>query len=322
MGDPPTSAAAPSSGVLARRHDLGIVSAITQQLSLYYSRAKSFVYDVMILRMTEKWYRAVLNRLDDGTLLLDVGIGTGGALLRCQDLIEAKNLKVVGIDIDAAYVEAGRASVEQAGLSDRISLNKVDVYEGWLDQPGASASSTSGAEGGCPPVVTGWAGRGSLLVPVPRSCEDEGPAKKKARSGGSHSHVHDDGQHHNHDLRPEVEQAAVDREAEHATRVDKDGAFAALHSATVDLLVKKGAVTRDELRRQRQRLWYASIYGECGAAPTPPAPAEDAVSTGVLPDSDDAFAGLGSSRVSGCGSSFERLASSFCFPVGPALAPT
>ena len=48
---------------------------------------------------------------------------------------------------------------------------------------------------------------------------------------------------------------------------------------------------RDELRRQRQRLWYASIYGECGAAPAPPAP-EDAVSTGVLPDSDDAFAAL------------------------------
>ncbi|KAL9187916.1 hypothetical protein ACHAXT_006294 [Thalassiosira profunda] len=130
MGDPPTSAAAPSSGVLARRFNLGIVAAITQQLSLYYSRAKSFVYDAIILNMTEKWYRAVLNRLDDGTLLLDVGIGTGGALLRCQDLIEAKNLKVVGIDIDAAYVEAGRASVEQAGLSDRISLNRVNVYEG------------------------------------------------------------------------------------------------------------------------------------------------------------------------------------------------
>ena len=101
-----------------------------QQLSLYYCKAKSFVYDAMILSMTEKWYRAVLERLDDGSVLLDVGIGTGGALLRCIDLIESKDLKIVGIDIDAAYVEAGKVRVQQAGLSDRISIEKVNVYEG------------------------------------------------------------------------------------------------------------------------------------------------------------------------------------------------
>ncbi|KAL9183405.1 hypothetical protein ACHAXT_005192 [Thalassiosira profunda] len=148
MGEP-TSASAPSSGVFARRFNFGIVGAVTQQLSLYYSRAKSLVYDAMILHMTEKWYRAVLNRLDDGTLLLDVGIGTGGALLLCQDLIEAKNLKVVGIDIDAAYVEAGKLSVEQAGLSDRISINTVDVYEGReiLLQLAEKIGATANADG-------------------------------------------------------------------------------------------------------------------------------------------------------------------------------
>ena len=55
-----------------------IMSAILPQFSLYYSKAKSFVYDTVILRMTEKWYRTVLERLDDGSILLDVGIGTGG----------------------------------------------------------------------------------------------------------------------------------------------------------------------------------------------------------------------------------------------------
>jgi len=79
--------------------------------------------------MTEKWYRTVLEGLDDGSILLDVGIGTGGALMRCIDLIESKDLKVVGIDIDAAYVEAGKVRVEQAGLSDRISIDKINVYE-------------------------------------------------------------------------------------------------------------------------------------------------------------------------------------------------
>ena len=44
---------------------------------------------------------------------------------------------------------------------------------------------------------------------------------------------------------------------------------------------------RDELRRQRRRLWYASIYGECGVGSL--TAAEHAVS---IPDSDDAFATL------------------------------
>lgn len=124
-----------SGGVLAKRYpSFDIIGAIMQRLSnnltFYYSRAKSLVYDVVILRMTEKWYRAVLQKLDDGSIVLDVGVGTGGALLRCADLIEAKKLKVVGVDIDAAYVEAGKASIVEANLSDSISIDKVDVYEG------------------------------------------------------------------------------------------------------------------------------------------------------------------------------------------------
>lgn len=122
-------------GVLAKRYPkFDIVGAILQRLSdnlsFYYGRAKSLVYDVVILRMTEKWYRAVLQKLDNGSIVLDVGVGTGGALLRCSDLIEAKKLKVVGIDIDAAYVEAGKASIVEANLSDSISIDKVDVYDG------------------------------------------------------------------------------------------------------------------------------------------------------------------------------------------------
>ena len=46
-----------------------------------------------------------------------------GALLRCTDLIESKNLKICGIDIDAAYVQ-------NAGLAHCISIDKIDIYEG------------------------------------------------------------------------------------------------------------------------------------------------------------------------------------------------
>ena len=112
--------------------NMTVVATIMQHFSLYtyYSKAKAVIYDTIILKMTEKWYRSVLEKLDDGSIILDVGIGTGGALLRCIDLIESKDLKIIGIDIDDAYVQAGKKSIEEAGLSDRISIDNVNVYDG------------------------------------------------------------------------------------------------------------------------------------------------------------------------------------------------
>lgn len=123
----PSPSASP--GAVAKRYsyvNLDIMSILMH----HFSKGKSFIYDTVILKMTEKWYRSVLETLCDGSIILDVGIGTGGALLRCSDLIRAKDLYVVGIDIDAAYVKTGKAAVEQAGLSDRVSIDYVNVYEG------------------------------------------------------------------------------------------------------------------------------------------------------------------------------------------------
>lgn len=129
MGTSPPSSAA---GTMAsKKHYFNVsLSAFIHRLSFYYCRVKSYIYDAMILSMTEKWYRAVLERVPDGSIILDVGIGTGGALLRCTDLLVNKDLKVVGIDIDTAYVDTGKDSISAAGMNDRISIDAVDVYEG------------------------------------------------------------------------------------------------------------------------------------------------------------------------------------------------
>ena len=39
----------------------------------------------------------------DLSYILDVGVGTGGALLRSIDLIESKDLKIIGIDISMMH---------------------------------------------------------------------------------------------------------------------------------------------------------------------------------------------------------------------------
>ena len=67
--------------ITKKSYEFTFLTPLLQQFSSYYCKAKSFIYDVVILRMTEKWYRTVLSRLEDGSILLDVGIGTGGRLL-------------------------------------------------------------------------------------------------------------------------------------------------------------------------------------------------------------------------------------------------
>ena len=47
-------------------------------------------------------------RLPDGARVLDVGIGTGAALARCSDLVRAKGLHIVGLDIDPDTADAVR----------------------------------------------------------------------------------------------------------------------------------------------------------------------------------------------------------------------
>jgi SAM-dependent methyltransferase len=54
--------------------------------------------------------------------LLDVGIGTGGALLANADLVRTKHLRIHGIDVDAAYVRRCRERIERAGLQSQIHV--------------------------------------------------------------------------------------------------------------------------------------------------------------------------------------------------------
>jgi cyclopropane fatty-acyl-phospholipid synthase-like methyltransferase len=92
-------------------------------------RARARLYDLVIVSMTAGWYLPVLQRLRPGSHLLDVGIGTGGALLVHAERLLAGDLKVTGIDIDAAYVEQCRRAVAAASLSDRVHVEVESVYD-------------------------------------------------------------------------------------------------------------------------------------------------------------------------------------------------
>ena len=78
---------------------------------------RSFIYDTLILRLTSRWYAEVLRRVPEGATVLDVGIGTAGALLANDEGGERKRLRVVGIDIDADYIARARQRLRDSSLA-------------------------------------------------------------------------------------------------------------------------------------------------------------------------------------------------------------
>ncbi len=90
---------------------------------------RGWLYDRLIVGMTTDWYREVLGRLPQGARVLDVGIGTGAAMARCADLVQAKELTVTGLDIDPDYVERCHREIARAGLAQRVEPRLASVYD-------------------------------------------------------------------------------------------------------------------------------------------------------------------------------------------------
>ncbi len=95
----------------------------------FISHLRGLIYDHTFAKLTINWYRAVLERLPDGAEVLDVGIGTGGAVIANADLIRDKNLRILGLDIDPDYLKRCRRALLNAGLADHVSVRLESVYD-------------------------------------------------------------------------------------------------------------------------------------------------------------------------------------------------
>ncbi len=83
---------------------------------------RAFLYDRALVALTSGWYAAVLGRLPARTRLLDVGVGTAGALVSQAEVLRTRDLHVTGIDIDADYVKRAQVRVVRADLLDRVDV--------------------------------------------------------------------------------------------------------------------------------------------------------------------------------------------------------
>jgi ubiquinone/menaquinone biosynthesis C-methylase UbiE len=87
------------------------------------------VYDRAITSFTTKWYAEVLQLIPENSRVLDVGIGTGTALLANAELLRAKHISVVGVDYDAGYVERCQRLIAEHDLSRQVSCVCCSFYD-------------------------------------------------------------------------------------------------------------------------------------------------------------------------------------------------
>src|SRR5262245_28394183 len=87
------------------------------------------IYDAVIVHMTSGWYRAVIERLPDGCRLLDVGIGTGGALVANAAEVVRKRLRITGVDIDRDYVRRCNLALAKSGLATQVEARCESIYD-------------------------------------------------------------------------------------------------------------------------------------------------------------------------------------------------
>ena len=169
--------------------------------------ASAAVYDVLIVKMTSKWYASVLKDLEKSSTLLDVGIGTATALRNNKSLVEAKDLRVAGVDYDARYIKAAERRVaKDAKLRDRVSVVCASVYDGQVlaalrpkggfdaaySYFGAARFTQASTPDRWPALVAAAARRGGSFVPCVSPGYDDtrvwpwNGANARSRDGGAY----------------------------------------------------------------------------------------------------------------------------------------
>jgi alpha-N-acetylglucosaminidase len=96
---------------------------------------KNALYTLLITDVTERCYRNCLAYVRPHSAVLDVGIGNGGIVRAQHQVIRDKDLRIVGIDIDADYLARCDRLIRTHRLEDRVRTVRVPI-EAYCPDPG------------------------------------------------------------------------------------------------------------------------------------------------------------------------------------------
>jgi alpha-N-acetylglucosaminidase len=96
---------------------------------------KNTLYTLLITDVTEQCYRNCLEYVRPHSTLLDVGIGNGGVIRTQHQVIREKDLRIVGIDIDADYLGRCQRLIREQRLEDRVRTVHAPIEE-YCPDPG------------------------------------------------------------------------------------------------------------------------------------------------------------------------------------------
>lgn len=96
---------------------------------------RNALYNVLISKLTNAGYSAFLDQVEPGARILDIGVGNGLMLRRHHELIAAKELTILGLDLDGDYLSQCQRLIEEFGLGDRMKVERRNFLEKPVDGP-------------------------------------------------------------------------------------------------------------------------------------------------------------------------------------------
>lgn len=81
--------------------------------------------NIIVVRKVLPVLPGLVDRLDKGGMILDVGCGTGGLLIQLAEAFPKSHC--LGIDIDPTGLAAARLAIEEAGVSHQVEILGSDV---------------------------------------------------------------------------------------------------------------------------------------------------------------------------------------------------
>ena len=100
---------------------------------MIYSAMKDYMYDKILGAgslgegSTTSLYRKTLELIPHGSRILDVGIGNGTCTIANLDIIQEKELKITGIDIDSDYISAAKQKIMISKGSNNVTADVQDL---------------------------------------------------------------------------------------------------------------------------------------------------------------------------------------------------